>query len=371
MPQNDFLPFCPTDTGTNLLSESAYLAASGRVSGNVPGIASSPLNNKALRQSTYVASQVAQYLSNRLGLDVLDNNTPAQLLAQFTATLKPYDANITIINSGSGTFNLTYIFQIVSGSATAAAVYTNNTQTFTVVSTVSGATEIKMTGTGSPSVSGVLTKTSGTGDATLTFYAVRKPFALSIIACGGGGGGGGAATAAASAGAGSGGSAGGTFIALITNNPGSGVSYSVGAAGAAGAAGANAGGNGGATTYGGLTANGGTGGGGGAAASTPTYSSAIPAGGTATGANVQNIKGGGSQSGLVLAAAQASSGAGGDSYWAKGGKANVNGNDNSGAGSDGQGPGAGGSGGCQISNGGAKAGGAAFSGQIQFIEIYQ
>lgn len=64
MATNDFLPFCPTDTGTNLLSQSEYLTATLRTQGNQPGIASSKLINKALRQATYMASAIAQFLSD-------------------------------------------------------------------------------------------------------------------------------------------------------------------------------------------------------------------------------------------------------------------------------------------------------------------
>lgn len=192
MPTNDFLPFCPTDTGTNLLDEADYTASAGRTSGNQPGIASAKLNNKALRQATYVTSQMAQFLSNQLNNDVLDDATPAKLLAQFLAVLKPYAPNVTQPAVGSGTWYPNYIFFIVSGNATANATYTNNSKTFTVVSTVSGATEIRMTGTGNPTVSGTLTKASGTGDATLTFYAFRMPVSVIVEMVGAGGGGGGA-----------------------------------------------------------------------------------------------------------------------------------------------------------------------------------
>src|SRR5271165_2278853 len=106
MSTNDFLPFCPTDTGTNLLSESDYTAATDRTIGNQPGVASSKLNNKALRQATYVVSQLAQYMVNQIGTDVLDDATPAKLLAQIGATFVPLAPVITRLTSGSGSLNL-------------------------------------------------------------------------------------------------------------------------------------------------------------------------------------------------------------------------------------------------------------------------
>lgn len=84
---NNFLPFAPTDTGTNLLTQSQYAAASDRTNGNQPGVASSKLNNKALRQSAFITSQFAQWISNVLAQDVLDDGVPANLLAQLYAAL--------------------------------------------------------------------------------------------------------------------------------------------------------------------------------------------------------------------------------------------------------------------------------------------
>lgn len=203
VPTNDFLPFCPNDTGTNLESQGTYAVDTSRTNGNQPGIASSKLNNKAIRQSTYVVSQFAQFLSNQLTEDVLDDATPAKLLAQFTALLKPYAMNYTKLLSGTGSFNLNYIFQIVSGNATVGATYTNNSVTFTVFATVSGATEVRMTGAGAPSLgTGTLTKATGTGDATLTFYAFRQPLYLVVRSAGGGGGGGGSGTSPGTGGTG-------------------------------------------------------------------------------------------------------------------------------------------------------------------------
>lgn len=190
MAVNNFLPFCPTDTGTNLLNQSDYAASADRTSGNKPGVASSKLNNKAIRQGTYVVSQFAQYLSDKTGTDLLDDATPAKLLAQINSALIPHSPTITSYLTGSGNHNLTYKFSIMAGNATAAATYTNNGVTYTVKNTVTSGLLISMSGNGASTVSGTLTKASGTGDATLTFYAVRMPLYLRITAAGAGSGGG-------------------------------------------------------------------------------------------------------------------------------------------------------------------------------------
>lgn len=64
-----------------------------------------------------------------------------------------------------------YIFTITSGNATVGATYTNNGQTFTVSETIAAQTTLVCTGTGAPTASGTLTKSGGTGDASLTFSA--------------------------------------------------------------------------------------------------------------------------------------------------------------------------------------------------------
>jgi hypothetical protein len=191
---NDFLQYCSTDTGTNLESQSDYLIDADRISGNKPGVAKSALVNKALRQANYITSQIAQYLADKTGSNLVDNATPAQLLAQINASILPLTPTVTSMLSGSGTFNATYWFFIATGSATAGATYTNNGVTFTVKATVASAVRISLSGNGAPTVSGTLTKTGGTGDTTLTFYAMRAPLYMDVemVGAGGSGAGGGA-----------------------------------------------------------------------------------------------------------------------------------------------------------------------------------
>ncbi len=211
-PTNNFLPFCPTDTGTNLPSQGDYAAAADRTSGNKPGIASSMLNNKALRQANFITSQTAQFIADTLGADVLDDAISAKLLAQINATYRRFAPNLTKLLTGSGTWRPTYYFFIASGNATAAATYTNNGATFTVKSTIASGVLLETTGTNVPAVSGTLTRTSGSGDATLTFYAYRSALWLEIKAVAGAGGGAGGGTA----GVGSGGDGSDTTFGPIT-----------------------------------------------------------------------------------------------------------------------------------------------------------
>lgn len=84
---NDFLPFCGTTTGSNLLTQSEYVADAQRPIGNQPGIARSKLVNKALRQSAWIASEFAKFLNVRTGDDVLDDQNSTNLQATINKAL--------------------------------------------------------------------------------------------------------------------------------------------------------------------------------------------------------------------------------------------------------------------------------------------
>lgn len=70
----------------------------------------------------------------------------------------------------SGTY---YMFTVTAANATAGATYTNNGVTYTVKKTITAGTKLYCTATAGSVTSGTtLTKTTGTGDATITFSAV-------------------------------------------------------------------------------------------------------------------------------------------------------------------------------------------------------
>lgn len=189
---NDYVPFCGTDTGTNLLSQAAYLSDPQLAIGNQTGVARSVLVNKVLRQASFVAANLAQLVANSTQTNTNDNNNSTEFLAQLNATLSPIAPWCdSLVSPGSGTYNLRYVFFTGSCNATVGATYTNNSFTFTVMATVAAGTQVVLSGTGAPSTSGTLTNSSGTGDSSITFYAVRFPLVLRIKLIGGGGGGGG------------------------------------------------------------------------------------------------------------------------------------------------------------------------------------
>lgn len=82
---NDFLVFA-TDNLANVESQADYLADPNRVLGNQPGPAQAPFVNKAARQASVVASQIAQMTCDQTGANVLDNGDTAALLVQLKAT---------------------------------------------------------------------------------------------------------------------------------------------------------------------------------------------------------------------------------------------------------------------------------------------
>lgn len=235
MPTNNFLPFA-IGGGANVEAQGSYAVDPLLATGNQPGIAISAFNNKALRQANVVTSQMAQFIANTTGTDVLDDTLTAKLLAQVFAAFSRKTPVITSHLSGSGNHNLTYKFQVASANATTGATYSDGTTVFTVSSTISAALELAATGGAAPAVSGTLTKTGGTGDSTITYYAARAPIYMRVRAVGGGGGGGGSDNGAANGGNGTAGAAttfGTTLISAGGGAFGSG-SASSGASGGAG-----------------------------------------------------------------------------------------------------------------------------------------
>jgi hypothetical protein len=136
-----------------------------------------------------------------------------------------------------------YLFTVTAANATVGATYTNNGNTYTVLATISGATQLFCSQASAPQASGTLTKASGTGDATITFSAATaiatytktgSPLYIRVRMVGGGGGGTGSGTASTSAAGAGGNSVFGT--ALLTANGGLGGSYGFTVSGTGGTA---------------------------------------------------------------------------------------------------------------------------------------
>lgn len=86
MANNNFKPFA-TGSGANVLSQVNYEALSALASGFLSGKASSAQVNKALRQGTFVSSCLAQFITNELNIDVLDNGDANGFLSNLISAM--------------------------------------------------------------------------------------------------------------------------------------------------------------------------------------------------------------------------------------------------------------------------------------------
>lgn len=84
--------------------------------------------------------------------------------------------NPTLVTFFGSAVRTTFTFVVSAANASVGATYTNNGYTFTVLTTIAGATSLDTRAalSSSPQASGILTKTSGTGDATITFSSVSN-----------------------------------------------------------------------------------------------------------------------------------------------------------------------------------------------------
>ncbi len=208
------------------------------------------------------------------------------------------------------TYAVQYTFTVTAATAAAGDTYTNNSQTFTVLTTIAGGTTLVCSGTNNPASSGNLVRATGSGTNPIAFSAVTQnqtwtvPAGVNVIeaeAVGGGGGGGGGSNSGTSGGGGEG-AIGSTRQIPVT--PAGTVTISVGVGGKAGAHGAS-GADGttgsdttitsGATTYtfrGACFGGGGSGGGVGGGTVSNTLSAQTPTAGYAHGGNGHVASGG-------------------------------------------------------------------------------
>ena len=90
MAKNNFKPFA-IGTNANVTNQTDYESLTALTSGFQSGKASSAQINKALRQATFVSSAIAQFMSDKLNQDVLDNgDLPAFNLKMLQAFASQY-----------------------------------------------------------------------------------------------------------------------------------------------------------------------------------------------------------------------------------------------------------------------------------------
>jgi hypothetical protein len=366
---NDFVPF-GIGSGANVESAAAWAAETPRQTGFQSGILPSIKLNTAIRQPSFVAAMIAQFIADYGPSNVQDNGNLAALEAQFGAALLAFVS--TIVTS---THSLVH-FGVDSGSVNALActvtpaITARQAGDFYVIKTPTantGAATFNPSGLGASPIhhGGGAALVAGdivaggyrifVDDGTyfncantvqsdvnsnlsqyfVTNYApgaliARRVFLSSttyvatpgtnkirVTCVGGGGAGGGAAPASGSNfSAAGGGGAGGTAVADITSGF-SGQVLTVGAAGTPVLGGS--GGYGGNSSFLGLTGGGGVGG---AVAPNTVASASLQAGGNGgvgSGGNVFNGNGGGGGTGSATASNNMVSGSGGYSYIGAGG----------------------------------------------------
>ncbi len=86
MAKNDFKPFA-TGASANVSTQAEYEALTALLTGFQAGKASSAQINKALRQATFVAAALAQYITNKTGQDVPDNGDITAFINKLAAAL--------------------------------------------------------------------------------------------------------------------------------------------------------------------------------------------------------------------------------------------------------------------------------------------
>lgn len=105
MATNDFLPFA-TGGAANVLTQAQWAALGALLNGFQSGIADSKSINKAFRQSSIMATVLAQFISDQTGANSVDDGTTATLLANLKNATAGRILNVQVFTS-SGTYTPT------------------------------------------------------------------------------------------------------------------------------------------------------------------------------------------------------------------------------------------------------------------------
>ncbi|MGM7734429.1 phage tail protein, partial [Yersinia enterocolitica] len=96
---NEILPF-GLGAESNVMTQAEYEALAARLGGFSSGVAKSEQLNKVWRQSSFVASVLADFIATQSGNDVLDNGNTATLLASLELAIKKYaNSNLPIAST--------------------------------------------------------------------------------------------------------------------------------------------------------------------------------------------------------------------------------------------------------------------------------
>ncbi|MFM1380220.1 phage tail protein [Yersinia enterocolitica] len=96
---NEILPF-GLGAESNVMTQAAYEVLAARSGGFSSGVAKSEQLNKVWRQSSFMASVLADFIAARSGNDVLDNGNTATLLASLELAIKEYaNSNLPVAST--------------------------------------------------------------------------------------------------------------------------------------------------------------------------------------------------------------------------------------------------------------------------------
>jgi hypothetical protein len=166
-------------------------------------LAANAVTAAKIANNTITATQIA---ANTIGAGQITNGSLTTTQLSPTAGILASQLAVSAGLSLGATTTYFYTFTVFSANATINATYSNNSNIFTVLSTISGGTTLVCSSNGAPaSGATTLTKISGTGDGTISIsastsagtYSWVPPTGIArgiIEACGGGGGGGGGGT---------------------------------------------------------------------------------------------------------------------------------------------------------------------------------
>ena len=342
MAKNDFKAFA-TDRNANVISQEEWEALPALLSGFTAGKASSAQVNKVIRQASFIAAALAQFVSDKTQRDVLDNGD----LPGFVELL------------GSG-----FAVEYLSRKNPFGDIKSDGTVK----------TALENLGLGEARFSGRLLNTNifKSSGKYIPTPGTKK---IRVIASGGGGGGGGVPETTANQQATAGAGLSGAFIeAFFEVDNDFEVNVIIGAAGKGGGAGRNSGSEGGTTYFGSLiTAPGGTGGGAGGASANTSYIQGISWGAspTSSGTVLRAFRCSAKTPGaMVISVKAVAGGTGGDTPLGSGGIGGASSSSFSGrGGGKAEGFGAGGGGACAPAGSEAQSGGDGAPGII-IVEEY-
>ena len=110
MAKNEFLPFA-TGAGANVTPQAEWASLQALITGFVSGKASSAQINKALRQSTFVASALAQFITAKTNADVPDDGNVNDFVSRLQNALGQQSLNRENPGADIATDNHTVLFR--------------------------------------------------------------------------------------------------------------------------------------------------------------------------------------------------------------------------------------------------------------------